>query len=174
MLNMNKTTNKQATERLGVDIGGVVINRIADDTDTSFFDQNYLRTPAVKGVFSSLRRLVNKRFGPGVYLVSKCGPNVERKTREWLDHRLFFARTGIPHENVRFCRQRHEKAEVCRELGITHFVDDRLEVLGYLQDVPNRYLFHATEEEVREHESILAEVRRVDSWRELLAELLPN
>jgi len=33
-------------EVLGVDIGGVIIDRINDGTDTSFFGDNYLRTTA--------------------------------------------------------------------------------------------------------------------------------
>ena len=37
------------TEKLGVDIGGVIIDRANDRTDTSFFGGNYLETTAVPG-----------------------------------------------------------------------------------------------------------------------------
>lgn len=173
-MNMNKQPSEHERERLGVDVGGVIIDRAADDTDTSFFSDNYLRTPAVRGAFSSLRRLVDDRFGTHVFLISKCGANVERKTREWLDHRRFYGRTGVPRENVRFCRQRWEKANVCHELGITHFVDDRLEVLGYLGRVPNRFLFRPDEEEVQAHADTLGQVRRVESWLDVLRALLSD
>ena len=172
MMDMNKGATKESEERLGIDVGGVIIDRTTGEEDTSFFGENYLWTPAVDGSFAGLRRLVDERFGDRVYVVSRCGLSVERKTREWLDHHRFPEITGIPRENLRFCRYRWEKAEVCRELGITHFIDDRPEVLGYMEDVPHRYLFHPTEEEIREHVDVLTQVRRVNSWEELLRELL--
>jgi hypothetical protein len=43
---------------------------------------------------------------------------------------------------VRFCLKRPEKAVHCRELQITHFIDDRTDVLeAMLGVVPNLYLF---------------------------------
>jgi hypothetical protein len=54
------------------------------------------------------------------------------------------------------------------ELGITHFVDDRLEVLSYLDAVPNRYLFRPRADEVDAHRRFLAYVQVVDSWTELV------
>ena len=54
----------------------------------------------------------------------------------------FFERTGIPSGNVRFCRRRPDKAVHCRELAVTHFVDDRLDVHEALREVvTHRYLF---------------------------------
>jgi len=74
--------------------------------------------------------------------VSKCGERVEGLSRAWLAHHRFAERTGIPVDHVRFCRERADKAIHCRELGITDFVDDRPDVLGYLDGiVERRYLF---------------------------------
>ena len=43
---------------------------------------------------------------------------------------------------MRFVRYRSGKLDVCRELGITHFVDDRAETLEMLRDcVEHRFLF---------------------------------
>ncbi len=170
---MRMSTHARAgREALGVDIGGVIIDRSADGTDTSFHGGNYLRTPAVHGAFSGLHRLVDERFGTEVYLVSKCGLSTERRTLEWLEDRRFYRRTGVLPGHARFCRGRREKADVCAALGITHFVDDRLEVLGYLEGVPNRFLFRPTEAEVQPFADLLPRVRRVRSWWELLAEIL--
>ena len=73
---------------LGVDIGGVIIDKANDNTDTSLFGNNYLNTTAVKDAFMSLKEL-NIRFGGEVCIVSKCGSNTERKTKEWLQHHDF-------------------------------------------------------------------------------------
>ncbi|HLH26276.1 MAG TPA: hypothetical protein VK066_27470 [Chloroflexota bacterium] len=160
-------------EKLGVDVGGVIIDRVNDASDTSFFGDNYLQTTSVPGALAALRRLNRGRFAGRVYLVSKCGARVQAKTLAWLAHHDFYGTTGIAPEHVHFCRQRQDKAGICAALGITHFVDDRLEVLGYLTTVPARYLFRPDPAEVARYAHVLPEVRRVESWAELLRDLLP-
>ena len=159
-------------ETLGVDVGGVIIDRVNDKTDTSFFGDNYLRTTAVPGAFEGLARLNAARFPGRIYLVSKCGPRIEARTRAWLAHHRFHAITGIPEAHLRFCRRRPDKAPICAALGISHFVDDRLEVLTYLTGVPQRYLFHPVESEVALYPGARAAVTRVETWAQLLDHLL--
>lgn len=160
-------------QRLGVDIGGVIIGGRASDAnkDTSFFSDNYLRTPATEGVFEALRILNQGRFKDEVYLVSKCGPKIQARSKDWLHNRGFTRFTGIPINDARihFCIERHEKAPICEQLGITHFIDDKLEVLSYLPFVKSRYLYQPNEKEVRKYAQHLKEVTRVDSWKELVA-----
>ncbi|MEU8300116.1 hypothetical protein AB0C04_22915 [Micromonospora sp. NPDC048909] len=156
--------------RLGVDIGGVIIEPADDDADTSFFGEHYLRTPVVAGAFEALATLAAGPFDE-VHLVSKCGEDTERRTREWLVHHDFHTRTGIPVRRVHFCRTRPAKAPIARRLGLTHFVDDKLEVLGYLDSVPHRYLFRPRAAEVARHDVHLPLVHRVESWPELVTAL---
>jgi hypothetical protein len=159
-------------EVLGIDIGGVIIDRVNDNTDTSFFGSNYLRTSAVPGAFEEIRKLVDGRFGSQVYLVSKCGKQVEAKSRDWLAHHRFHELTGVCKDNIRFCLRRHEKAGICEELGITHFVDDRLEVLSHLTSVRSLFLFQPRLEEVRKFSQHLSRVQQVQSWAEISNALL--
>lgn len=133
--------------RLGVDIGRVIIGGArppGEGEDTSFFQGGMdavLRTPAAEGALETLPRLV-ERVGGRAWLVSKCGERTERRTLAWLDYHDFYNRTGIPPDHVRFCRARPDKAIHCRELGITDFIDDRLDVHQALRGVvPRRYLF---------------------------------
>ncbi|MFL6665378.1 MAG: hypothetical protein ACJ8G7_24685 [Rhizobacter sp.] len=132
--------------RLGIDIGRVLIAPDSPDgkADTSFIGGSLeaaLATPPYQGMFDAVPDLV-RMFEGQVWLVSKAGPRVQEKTRHWLRHHSFFERTGIAPSNLRFCLERAQKAEHCRDLAITHFVDDRLDVLGHLEGVvPNRFLF---------------------------------
>ncbi len=131
--------------RLGVDIGRVIIGGgvVPGSSDTQFFSGDTARmlaTPAVPGAFETLARLV-PRFEQ-VWLVSKCGERVRRHTRQWLDHHDFAAWTGIPRDHIRFCHKRPDKAVHCADLGITHFIDDKLDVHQALRGVvAHRYLF---------------------------------
>jgi hypothetical protein len=161
-------------EALGVDVGGVIIQPADDDADTSFFGDHYLRTPAVPGVFNGLAALVAARFGPAVHLVSKCGEQTEARTREWLAHHDFHRHTGIPPANVHFCRTRRGKAPIAAALRLTHFVDDKLEVLSYLSSVPHRFLFRPRPAEVAAYAEHLSAVHQVASWPELVAALRPG
>ncbi|MFC0532150.1 hypothetical protein [Phytohabitans kaempferiae] len=137
---------KDRIPRLGIDIGRVIIDGTShpEGGDTAFFagdTATMLRTPAVPGAFEAIARLV-ARFEGRAWLVSKCGERVQRRTLHWLDHHDFAGRTGIAPDRVRFCRRRPDKAIHCAELGITHFVDDKLDVHEALRGmVPHLYLF---------------------------------
>lgn len=126
---------------LGVDIGGVLVDRVGDDSDTSFFGDRPMETPAIPGAVDALTRLESGPFEGRVHLISKAGPKISERTRQWLAHTGFVETTGIPGDNVHFVRNREDKAPVCRRLGVTHFVDDRLSVLRHLTTVQHRYLF---------------------------------
>jgi hypothetical protein len=154
----------------------VLIQRTGDaeEDDTSFWGPNYLETPEVEDAIETIAALSRDRFGGAVYLVSKCGEDTEARSREWLGHNRFYVRTGIPPTHVYFCRKREEKAPICAQLGVTHFVDDRLEVLSHLDDVPHRYLFQPRDEEVAEFRAFLDLVQRVDSWKAVRAALDPT
>ena len=154
---------------LGVDIGGVITKG-----GNEIFTDAFLESPQMGGAFEAVRMLVANRFGNNVYLVSKCGENMQKKTRLWLSHHRFYEVTGIPESHVRFCLERHQKASICEELGITHFVDDRLEVLGSLTTVSNLYLFQPRPNEMRRFAHFLNRVRQVNAWEEILRELLTS
>lgn len=132
---------------LGIDIGRVIIH--GDGPDTAFVgagsDEEAMRAPAIDGAFEHVARLVERFSATRVWLVSKCGKKVEARTRMWLARHRFHVTTGLSPENVRFCRDRREKAPICDALGIGFFVDDRLDVLSAMRGVvAHRFLFGAS------------------------------
>lgn len=132
--------------RLGIDFGRVINEGSAQPggDDTTFLSGGFeaaMRTPAKPDAFEVIARLV-PQFGSRVWIVSKCGERIQERTRQWLDYNDFWSKTGIPPANTRFCRQRPEKAVHCKRLQITHFIDDRRDVLGHMRGtVENLYLF---------------------------------
>jgi hypothetical protein len=132
---------------LGVDFGRVIQGGADPDggaVDTLFLGgtlEQAIASPATPGALEALERLVG-RFEGRAWIISKCGERTERKTRAWLDHHDFYGRTGLPRGNLRFCGRRADKAIHCAELGITHMIDDRLDVHEAIRElVPHRYLF---------------------------------
>lgn len=151
--------------KLGIDVGGV-LTRKGGTSDTFLFGPNYLNAPAVDGALEAVNELFKSPFRDNIWIISKCGHKVECRTRDWLKaHNLDLI---IPEDHWFFCKKRHEKAPIAETLGLTHFVDDRLEVLSYMTTVKNRYLFQPEAEEVKPRKHVLSSVQVVQSWTELL------
>lgn len=159
-------------DKIGIDIGGVIVLRVNDGSETSFFGDRFLENQPIEGAFEGIRRLVDERFGERVYLVSRCKEETQRRTLAWLEHYDFFKATGVKRENVRFCLERHEKDAVCAELGIDHFIDDHMDVLRQLPSVANRFLFRPATEDLFEFAALLHTVTVADSWPELVEAVL--
>jgi len=132
--------------RLGIDIGGVIINGPAHPGggDTAFFEGDeatMLATPEMNGALAAITRLANL-FSGRVWLISKCGSRVQARTLRWLEGHDFYQRTGLPPEHVRFCRTRPDKRIHCQQLALTHFIDDHPEVHGAIcGTVDHQYFF---------------------------------
>lgn len=132
--------------RLGIDIGRVIMCPTDDDgrPDTSFLsadEPGALATPAAPGLYEVLPGLI-RAFSSNVWLVSKAGPRIEKLTLKWLRHNDFYNRTGLRPDRVCFCRKREEKQIYARRHGLTHFIDDRVDVLEHLRNVvPHLVLF---------------------------------
>ncbi|NJC85705.1 hypothetical protein HC030_24590 [Planosporangium mesophilum] len=154
-----------------MDVGGVVVDRATGGEDTSFFGSHPLRTPAVDGAFEVLTVLAAHPFAGRVHLVSKAGPKVAANTRAWLAHHRFFEQTGIPAHHLHFVRERSDKARVCQRLGITHFVDDQLDVLRHLTTVEYRYLFVGGLGEEQPPQVVPAWATTASTWMTLVDQL---
>jgi hypothetical protein len=156
---------------IGFDIGGVIIDRVNDGTDTSFFGDNYLQTTPVPGAIETIRKLcVEMGLLNQIHFISKCGSNTERKTREWLRERNAFTNLGLNEETqLHFCRDREGKAPICANLGITHYFDDRLEISGKILKgvVPHCYLINPNENEIAKYKQYLESVPLV-TWNDVI------
>ena len=152
-----------ARPALGIDIGRVLMCPADNDTrpDTSFLegsDDQALAVPASPHVWEVVPELV-RAFAGRVWLVSKAGERIAALTRRWLAHHRFFARVELPDDHVRFCRRRPDKRVHAIDLGLTHFIDDRADVLGALVGVvPHLYLFGA------QRAPVPAYARHVADW----------
>lgn len=158
---------------LGVDIGGVIIAGTSEHRDT-FFNRNYLETPAVEGAYEGLQKLVNEHFSERVYLISKGGRHTAVKTRAWFYHHDFHQKTGVKEDHVYFCKERKDKVAICQRLGVTHFIDDLLEVLGYLYNagIKNLYLFNPNINKIAGHEQYMPRVQPLVTWEDAVGTIL--
>lgn len=141
---------------------------IIDRTNNTLMAEDYLKAPEVPDAFEGLKLLAQKFK---VYIISRCAQVTEEKTRYWLAHKEFSEKTGIPIENVRFCRKKAEKAQICKELGITDFIDDKSDVLNYMLDResnPRLFLFKPSDIELAKNHEMMRHMIKVNNWKELL------
>src|SRR4051794_36068216 len=178
MSRTRRSTTRSPLNRptLGVDVGGVLIDRVAEGSDTSFFGDRPLETPAVPQAVETIARLAAGPFENRVFLISKAGPRIAGRTRAWLEHTGFYAATGLEPEQVHIVRNREDKEPVCRRLGVTHFVDDRLSVLNHLISVRCRYLFTGGlgASPAPRRGDVPADIVLVDTWPRLEQMLLAS
>jgi hypothetical protein len=144
---MENNKNKQRPlARIGIDIGRVVIcpTDALDGPDTSFLrvsKELAMAIPPAPGAEATIRSLV-QATGGNVWFVSKAGNRIQALTREWFRHNDFHARTQTSKDSLHFCIERHEKRGIAQRLRLTHFIDDRQDVLSAMVGVvPNLYLF---------------------------------
>lgn len=126
---------------LGLDIGNVLV---VGDTEKMKEDEYNLNRKPMEDSFEVVASLIaiSKFKKENVFIVSACFPNMERKSRAWLNHQKFSELTGVPESNWYFVRHRSDKAPLCRALGINYFVDDKLDVLdGINAEVKGSKLF---------------------------------
>lgn len=155
--------------RLGIDIGRVIITPGDDNHDTSFIGGDMeaaLQTPPMEGAFETIKVLVD-HFDQQVWLISKCGPHIQERTRWWLARHQFWRAANMNVDHIRFCRKRHEKAPLCEKLGITHFIDDRADCLDPMRGiVEHRFLFGPQKHEPHDN------VCRVMTWADVQLKVL--
>jgi hypothetical protein len=159
--------------RLGVDIGNVIINnQLIDCNDQAFYVNHYSQVPPIKDAFEVLKKINNRQLNNRIYLVSRCPEYAEAIILKWLRENNFYDKTGIDINNIYFCRERKEKAVICERLKITHFVDDRYEVLSYMTETNKHlYLFQPNKYEVQKFLKLPKNIKIVNSWFEILNEL---
>lgn len=134
-------------KRLGVDFGRVIMGGDGPE-DTPFLSgtvDKAIECPSIPGAIEALT-VLTQRFDGRVWIVSKAGPGVQRKTLSWLEHNKFWERTGITPWSICFVLDREAKATVARKLKLTHFIDDRVDCLHPMIGlVENLYQFGVTE-----------------------------
>ena len=127
--------------RLGIDFGGVIVRPARSPRADTRIDLNDGDEIAQDGVFAAIRACVVASDG-AVWIVSKAGPRTEARTRDWLRKVEFFDQTDMNPANLHFCLSRPDKAPICRDLGITHFIDDTIHVMQTPRGiVPHLFLF---------------------------------
>ncbi len=132
--------------RIGFDVGNVILETDTDGSrpaEIRHAGSHPLDLPQsyVDGALSVIRDTVGKLGAQNVHIISKCGVSMQQKTQRYFEETNFFDKTNFARENVWFVKKRAEKAPIAARLALTHFVDDRSQILRSMTTVSVRMLF---------------------------------
>lgn len=151
---------------LALDIGGPII----DCRSGSTLDE-YRAAPETAHAIPSLAWLVRAKRFKRVLLISQCSPELEKVKRQWFIDRDVYDRTELSEGDVYFCRKPEDKAMICRTNAVTHFVDDRIEILRHALMVPHLYAFNPSPAEFDQHPGLRGTITTVKDWPALMHHL---
>jgi len=128
--------------RIRIDFDGVIVRNHHEDRGEDTSLNNSSGSEAARdGAVDAIRQLCFACDGR-VWIDSKAGQRMQERSLSWLQSVDFFSRTGVQPDHVHFCLQRENRALICRELGISYFIDNRVHVMQILRGVvPHLCLF---------------------------------
>lgn len=146
-LHAAEEAKRQGALRLGIDFGNVIVSAHEDGV---FFkrsasgDLEDVAEPC-PGARDGVRALVRLFKREHVFIVSRARSRVARATLDWLQQSSFAKDTGllVDEGHVFFVHGRVDKRYIVEQLGITHFIDDRISVLRSLGRCSQRVLLRA-------------------------------
>ena len=152
---------------IGLDVGGVLLDRSLGADEASFFGTRPMDTPVMPGALEAVRTLA-ALFEGRILIVSRAGHRTRELSRRWLGLHGFLGDERIPPSHIYFVERRSEKAALCQALGVTHFVDDHLDVLSGMQ-IPFRILFRGAAVPAESDGFLSPGVVSCGDWAELLS-----
>ena len=157
-------------EILAVDIGGPILNAKGGSSP-----ETYRAAPQTEGAFPALHVLHHRRFHRRIHVISQCNEEIQAIKLDWFARHRFHELTHVDPAHVHFVREQAGKAALCKELGVTHFVDDRPPILAHAVGVvPNLFAFRPDPFELGANPTVMLAAREVDGWPALLRLLLPS
>lgn len=139
---------------LGIDLGGTIHHK-----------NEKKETVPMDNAFRVINHLRNKV--KAIYIVSRVNDEQSLRAYQWFQKFKFFEETGLTPNKVFFCYERYEKGPICNKLRVTHFIDDRPEVMFYMPAGVNCILMNPKETEVKSYGSIERGDLIAKSWNDI-------
>ena len=118
---------------LAIDLSGCLVKK------SNFTNTLYAHTKPIEDAFETIK--LCQDWFDDIYIVVKTASDNVTKMVEWLDKQNFWLFSGVTSLHCVFCISPEAKAEICKLLGVTHMIDDTIDILNKAKTVKYRYLF---------------------------------
>ena len=153
---------------LGVDLGNVIIDHFAFGTTRKFLiSGDYCKIKPVENSIECIKDLARISFDK-VIIIYNATDFAYSKIQNWLSH--WDLTEDINNSSIQIVRSSlgRDKSFDCKRLNVTHFVDDRLEVILKLRnEVKNLYLFRPQDQEVMNNKTQEVFWEKANCWVDL-------
>ncbi len=102
-----------------------------------------------------------------VFIISKVNSFQKTDVELWLKKTNFFEITGVPYDNLYFCFERRDKSLFVKALEIGVMIDDRPEVMAYLDYNVIKLLLSPDEKDMKKYKEKLSNTKIVNNWLEI-------
>ena len=140
---------------IGIDVGWT-IKGIRGESD-----KNKIAPNSFKIISEFIKR------GDVVYLISKCNSIQKEHVELWLKDVDFFNKTGVNPQNLYFCFERRDKSLFVKALNIQIMIDDRAEVMAYINPLVVKFLINPEMDDYEKHRHQLLNCKIVTNWSQI-------
>ncbi|WP_372019142.1 hypothetical protein [Tistrella mobilis] len=152
---------------LGVDVGGVLCRlHLKEGRLPATPEGGAAALVAMPDVHVVMHTVLKPFFGDRIHIISKAEPAVRPLIAAWLWQSGLAEAIGLVPERVHFTETLAEKAVIARQLGLTHMIDDRFEVLARMPFLQLAVLFADPGLPPPTAPGIAANIRHAGSWPE--------
>jgi hypothetical protein len=141
--------------KIGIDVGWT-IKGVKSEND---------RFKPSPNCFRIITSWINR--GDDIFIISKVNSYQKKEVEEWLEKNNFFNITGVKPENLYFCFERRDKSLFVKALNINIMIDDRPEVMAYLDYDVIKFLISPDEKDLNQYKDKLFNTKIVYSWLEI-------
>jgi len=150
--------------KIGIDINGV----LANNKLPYFKTQNYSIFSVMENAINVVKNLVKKYGAENIYIIS-CVQSHQLSfiTGIWMETHNFLHKTNISLDNVIICTRMKDKSRIAEKLNLTHFIDDRPEVLNYFSKETTILVYQPKKSQIKKYPDIASRAIIVNSWNEI-------
>lgn len=150
--------------KIGIDINGVLANNKLSHINT----RDYSIFSVMENAIKVVKKLVKHYGSENIYIISRAQScQLSFITGIWMETHNFLQETNISLDNVKICTRLKDKAIIAEKLNITHFIDDRPEVLSYFSKNTILMAYQPKKNEIKKYPNVASRAIIVNSWNEI-------
>lgn len=150
--------------KIGIDINGVLANNKRAHIKT----HDYSVFSVMEDAIDIVREIVNLHGAENVYIISRVKSHqLSFITGIWMETHNFLRETNVLLDNVYICSLLRDKAKIAKKLRLTHFIDNRPEVLNHFPKNIVIIAFQPEDKEMKKYPNVLSRAKVANSWKEV-------
>lgn len=150
--------------KIGIDISGV----LADNKHAHIKTRDYAVFSVMEDAINIVRKIASQHGAENIHIIS-CVKSHQLSfiTGIWMETHNFLKETSVLLDNIHICSSLKDKAKIAKKLKLTHFIDNRPEVLNHFPKNIVIIAFQPKDSEMKKYPNVLSRAKVASSWKEV-------